>query len=119
MCAGVGESFVDMGKAEMGLGPGKDAGEDTESSMLRSRCQKVAELRLKPRVWDSFQHLGSKLLCWEAITLPRWMHELGVLIYYLIMKNRASQSYNPQFEKPCYIQKVPKGAWSRSIDKVL
>lgn len=50
LCAGVGESFVDLGKAELGLGPWKDADEDTENSVLRLHCQKVAELRLKPRL---------------------------------------------------------------------
>lgn len=59
MCAGVGGSFMDMGKAELELDPRKDAGGDTENNMLRLHCQKVAELRLKPRLSDSFQHLGS------------------------------------------------------------
>lgn len=38
---------------------GKDAGEDTENSVFRLLCQKVAELRLKPGLSDAFQHLGS------------------------------------------------------------
>lgn len=48
-----------QGEAELGLDPGKDAGEDTENNLLRLHCQKVVELRLKPRLSDSFQHLGS------------------------------------------------------------
>lgn len=41
---------MDMGKAELELDPRKDAGGDTENNMLRLHCQKVAELRLKPRL---------------------------------------------------------------------
>ena len=51
MCAGAGENFEAMGKAELGLNSGRDEGEDAESNVLKLSGPEGAALGSDADVW--------------------------------------------------------------------